>query len=133
MKYILLALVALALAAGGFGYVEHVRAAAATVKATQATEHAKAAEKALTEANRQATLLRDTSLARQQQINALRAQAAVQQKALDAALQANPDWARAPVPDSVWDSLGAPAEAATGQAGPGVAGADPKAPTAGAR
>jgi uncharacterized protein HemX len=131
-KYLLIALAVLALVAGAFGYVEYVRADAATVKATQAAEHAQLAEKALTEANRQNALLRSTSLARQQQINALRTQAEAQQKALDAALQANPDWAHAPVPQRVWDAL-LPAPAAAGQAGPGVDGADAKAAAAGPR
>lgn len=133
MKYVLLALVALALAAGGFGYVEHTRAATATVKAAQATEHAQIAEKALTEANRQTALLRETSLARLQQLNALRAQAVVQQKALDAALQANPDWAGTPIPASVLDALTGSGDAAAGQAGPGVVGASPAAPAPGPR
>ncbi len=40
------------------------------------------------------------------------ARAATRQKELDHAVQANPDWAAAPVPDAVWDSLYGPDEAA---------------------
>lgn len=129
-KYLLMALAALALAASGWAWIEHTRAGVASERAQAAQEHAKLAEKALTKANEQAALLRASSLARQQELNRLRQQSDERKKALDEALQAHPDWARTPVPDSVWDSLTRPAGAAS-QARPGLDGADARTRPAG--
>jgi hypothetical protein len=80
---------------------------------------------------KEAARLEQVDAERRKRIRELTALIAVQRKELRAAIQNNPVWASTPVPDSVWDALGAPRDGQA-PAEPSVDRSGPSTPTPGA-
>jgi hypothetical protein len=119
--YLLLALAVLVAGLGAWGYVghasaKHEKALAADLR-VQVAGLAQAVKESEAERKRIAKVSRELTM----RLKAQAARVAVQKKALNEAIQASPDWAATPVPDSVWDALGVRSpDPGAAQPGPGV-------------
>lgn len=102
-----------------WGQQGHKSAREATEKAQVIATQRDGLKTALNAADENARKSRAAILKRLEQEAKLRKQAEKKAKELNDALKANPDWAKQPVPDSVWDAIAGPSSN-PGQEGAGV-------------
>lgn len=124
----IIAALALLLALAGlglWGQHEHLQTVKAKAEVTALKTRNDALQGALDASVKDGQRKDAINLTKQVTINKLAAQAATNQKALDAILKINRSWADAPLPDGLRASIGA---APSGEAapGPGVDGASPR-------